>query len=449
MHQFYKATLQDPLFAAEGMDLERGIAALERIEGQCTEMQRIVSADSWKRRLFLTRYPIAKYALPLTFLRAFIQSERERRVFLSHPTIGSATRLLLSWKNAQRAYAADLRRYRFLHETLMRLEKKTDSFQFEDFAMNITSLADVKKVLALFEKNAEILGKEVALRDALLTNGTPYRTSRYVSKISAYKPTTISVRHQYLIDLELQHGAPFRDNKVVETFGPLAYTLDHFDKVPTEHAFYAFIVQEASSQARFLKISLADQFYFLDLTKLKDERNWGLQTLHAPSIKRGISHWFQSVTHGYASRDQLYVADMATVIDLRRRPSLPVEQVSLQRSSMLDLILMGGSFDLDTVIQNTKDRARAGLSKGYSYLDMLLIRTHPSVFYLPFNASVWRLDEMPNFLGSKKRDGEPKYKTLDMIEESLPSGMIELIMQGGRIRDEARKALEARLGALG
>jgi hypothetical protein len=209
--------------------------------------------------------------------------------------------------------------------------------------------------------------------------------------------------------------------------------------VPTAHAFYAYIVEDKDSQARFLKVALADRFYFLPLFGMKDERGWGLGSLHAPVIERGSTHWYQSVTHGYASRDQLYVADMATAFDLVRRPWLNREQVSLQRSSMLDLILMGLSFDLNMYLDNTKARSRAGLTRGYSHLDTLLIRTHPSVFYLPFNASVWRLEEMPNFLGTKRVSGEAKYKTYEEIEATLPEGMLEQIMQGGRIREEARQ----------
>lgn len=438
LHHFYKATLSDPLFAAEGMDLEQGVAALNRIEGQCKEMEKYVGADSWKRRLFLARYPISKYALPLVFLRAFIESEQERRIFLSLPTNEAALKLLYSWKKTSRAYAQNVRRYRLLHKLLLAIEKKSDSFQFEDFAMHVTSIANVKRVLSLLEKNAEALGEEVARREALLVRGVPYRNERSVSKLPPYKPSSVSASHQRLIDLHVQHGAPFRDHTIVETIGPFAYTLAHFDNVPTEHVFYAHIVQDAGSQARFIKINLADQFYFLDLSTVLDARNKGVQT---PVIERGFSHWYQSVTHGYSTRDQLYVADMATAIDLQRRPWLATPQVSMQRSSTLDLILMGISYDFDMAVGHAKERSRLGLANAYSYLDVLLIRTHPSLFYLPFNASVWRLPELPQFLGHR-RDGEPKYKTLDTIEDKLSEGMLELIMQGGRIREEARRAAE-------
>ena len=48
---------------------------------------------------------------------------------------------------------------------------------------------------------------------------------------------------------------------------------------------------------------------------------------------------------------------------------------------------------------------------------------------------------MPNFIG-RRREGEPKYVTFDTIKDKLPEGMIDLIMQGGRIREEARVTAE-------
>ena len=96
-----------------------------------------------------------------------------------------------------------------MHEAVIRLEKKTDDFQFEDFTMNTMSIADIKKMLVLYEKNAAALTAEVARRKALLLHGVPYKIERKVPELQSYKPAAVSARHQYIVDLDLQHGYPF------------------------------------------------------------------------------------------------------------------------------------------------------------------------------------------------------------------------------------------------
>jgi hypothetical protein len=435
LHSFYNSVQSDPLFAAEGMDLEQASAALDRIEILVKEAEMLVSSTSIWRRLFLIRYPTARYAIPIRFLRAFIESERQRRKFVVYPTMESAQLLLAQWEKTAHVYTTCARKYRWLHEAVVQVKKLPDTFAFQDFCGNVTSLASIFEIIRLVERNAHALAEDVHRRKLLLTKGVPFSTTRTVDVLPPYTPTTISPELQHLVDLDRLHGYPFRDNTIVQTFGPFLYTLSHYDVAPTPHAFYAHIVEDASSKARMFKVSLADEFFLLDLRGELDVRNRGLQ---GPIIERGITHWVQSMTHLYATRDQRYNADIATQIDLELRPWLNRENVIMQRSSSLDLILMSCAFDLVMYLDNARVRIKDGSLGRYPLIDTLLIRTLPSIYFLPFNASVWRLSETPNFLGTK--DGSVmKYQRYSDIKDVLPEGMIDRIMEGTRIRAEARQ----------
>ena len=73
----------------------------------------------------------------------------------------------------------------------------------------------------------------------------------------------------------------------------------------------------------------------------------------------------------------------------------------------------------------------------------LLFATHPSLYYLPFNGSVWRLQQQPNFLGSQRAVPEDLLYVDEkaVLADTTPQEF-ELVMQSGRIREEARRKAE-------
>src|SRR3989344_3380672 len=121
---FLGAVRQDPLFAAEGLDLENAERALDEIETRSGELSDAFAAGSFMRRLFFIRYPIARYAIPVLFLRAFIAGEKARRQILAHPTRESGETLVTAWEHALRAFRTSVARYRLMHRLLLKLEKK-------------------------------------------------------------------------------------------------------------------------------------------------------------------------------------------------------------------------------------------------------------------------------------------------------------------------------------
>ena len=71
----------------------------------------------------------------------------------------------------------------------------------------------------------------------------------------------------------------------------------------------------------------------------------------------------------------------------------------------------------------------------------LFTNTYPSLLFLTFNGSVWRLPRKPEFLGSSRAKPEERiFQSADMVLPLLSEHEVELVMKGGRIREEARKA---------
>ena len=440
LREFDALLRTDPLFAAEGLDLDRASQALNSLESAVSDIESVFSKDSWRRRLFLTRYPLARYAVPIPFLRAFIESERLRRMFLSAPTEENARRVLAGWRVAARAYMKSVERYTRLHEVLYSLEKQPDSFVLNDMVGNQTTLADIDRARALMAQNAELLNRTVREREhALRVGGSFERRTASFSPLPGFQKGELSPTHASLHALEMQQLL-LMGVEILETHGPLQYELSHFDDVPTKHLFMLYVLRNPTINLPTARVVLADRFYFLPIigpnARFGGIGKSGFELL----IKRGMRYWYQSATNLYTSRDLNYWSEVLTIVDRTRRPQLDWHLVEAQRSSLFDLLLGACANDIQIYVWNTYERIALGKSAGFSLLYGLLVRSYPSIYYLPFNQSVWRLKELPNFLGSARiSKNDQLYRTEDAIAADTTPEEMELIMQGIRIRKEARE----------
>ena len=420
----------DPLFSAEGMDLERGEAVLDGIELLTRNIETRMGKNSLLRRMFFTRYPIARYALPVPFVRDFIKSEQSRRRFLADPSEENGTLLVQAWEKAQLSFAQCVKRYRILHQLLFRLDTEA-KHPIQDVLGNVITPEDVWSHMQLLERNSVELQRAVELRRALLRGQNVSNTlSTGTSDKLRYVPTHISSTHAHLHDMDRAHCLPFRHGKVIESFGPLSYALKNFDGERTSHVFSAYVVRNHSGLIS-LRVSSLDVYRFIKITGPDARFPHIGQAAFIDLIRAGLPYWYQSVTSLYTMRDQQYWADIATIFDCDRRPDLDLELVQAQKSSLLHLLLGACLEDHEIYLENVE------LRKGYWY--WLLFRTHPSIYYLPFNKSVWRLGEKVNFLGSGRAEPEQiLYKSADVLLKELTSEEIERVMHGGRIRADAR-----------
>ena len=427
----------DPLFAAEGMNLEGAEAALDGL----AEVARAYEAVLGKhplRRIFFTVMPIARSAIPIPFLRSFVECERRRRIFLARPTMSSARRLVESWETAQKHYARSVNRLTSLYRVLQAFDRVTKALSpEEDKHGNILTRDDIDRQLGSLKANARALANAMKVkRDCLrgieeaLPRSNPDSHLRYIEG-------SVPERYARMHEFEILHGAPFRHGAILEEHGPILYTLSNFDGTPTAHNFKLYIVRDDKSGAVSLKVTVLDVYLFLKLN-MKPEvlrlRN------HQSLAGTGLPYWYQAATKLYATRDQAYWADIATIVDMRRRPHLDRNLVHAQKSSMFDLLLGSCLGEHGQGLESIREHVLRGTYASSRAWKYLLHRAYPGIYFLTFNKSVWRLEERPDFLGSRRAGPEEfVYKSADEILAILTPDELELVMQGGRTRERVRR----------
>ena len=291
---------------------------------------------------------------------------------------------------------------------------------FEELARSTDTLA----------KNARALSAEVKRREAVLEGIAPaHEAPAAVNPIVWKEAAPLSAERIFLKELEEKN----MQMTVMETYGPIAYQLSAFDDVPTFHTFYIYLGKGKGGRTA-LRVMLADTHYFVDLrsgAEFIDKK-----TLFGPLIECNIPYWFQGVTHFYCTRDVSYYADLATVIDRIRRPSLDAHAIQSQKSSLLDLLLWNGVHMATMLLGQSKVfRALGRPQRPISHL--LVGRSHASLYYLSFNRSVWRIPEKPFFPGTQFGSAKSSHVEFEAIRSSVTPQMLETIFQGAKIRREA------------
>ncbi len=428
----------DPLFAAEGMDLERGEAMLDGTE-EVARAYEDVLGGSILRRIFLTVLPLSRTAFPVPFLRSFIECERRRRRFLARPTMSTALNLMESWDAAQKQFSKSASRLRRFYLAVQAFCRVTDMiFSRKDKHGNILTPEDIDRQLGSLQLNAHALARAVKeRRDFLLGAGGIPRDSKPDIALH-YTEGSLPEKYARMHELGLLHATPFRHGVILEEHGPLLYTLSNFDDRPTAHNFKLYVVQDNKHGVTRLEVVVLDTYLFFKIsTKPEDVRLRNHQAL----ADNGISYWYQAAAKLYTTRDQTYWADIATIVDARRRPYLDQNLVQAQKSSLLDLLLGSCLGEHWQGLEHFKEFVERGAFNSNHVWRHLLNRSYPSIGFLTFNKSVWRLSERPHFLGSRRAGPqEMVYKSADEILTILSSEELERVMQGGRIREEARRA---------
>lgn len=453
LNDFYALTLRDPLFAAEGLDLDNAGRALDELEKVTKKLQ--ILDQTISGQVYFLFHPLTKILHPFSFLRSFLESEKARRRFLASPTFDHAKILVHYYLNAVRYLEKDLIAYR---SACLAAQKKTQAKVPQATAYNFygqrVSFTDFINCINVMLHNAQVLRSEVVGRSKLLLTSMQGElfgkqklgTKRPIAKASIIDPIpqkSVKKRlpsqyhellrwaeqgRDYMYYLEKRYGTI-----TTELLGPIFYELAQFDKKPTVHQFFVSIAKDASDTPRSFSAILADQYHFIDLSPDKYKFYADIFTFE-PLIKRGIKYWYQPATSFYFTSDLTYYPDLATIIDLKRRPFLNRSYVLSQKSSMFDLILWTGYFHNLGYLQNITARIKAG-KKIDSWHYLLIGRSYPSLYYLPFNRSVWRLREKPNFLGIPSR--QPAfYLTFNQLPSTLTKKDLQKIFEGGRIRTE-------------
>lgn len=427
---FRDATKADPLCAAEGLDLESASRALDALVKATSALEDVYAPTHFRYRLFCLRYPLAETLYPLSFLRGFLECERARRAFLAEPTALLARSLAQRVEACASALQKDVDRFQKAHETALSLDRQgIDAGTSYCFLDGVVTAGDILASLDQLGHNASVLRAEARARTALLTRNAPQRLAGpLVEPIECREAAALSSDQLLLKELEERNF----QMEVAEKFGPISYRLSAFDGAPTSHTFFVYFGAGKSGNPA-MRVLLADRHLFLDLKNGSPYLD--KDALFSPLIERGIPYWFQPLTSFYMTRDISYYADLATIVDLMRRP-LPQETLIAQRSSLLDRLLWEGAVSARRFIDHSTLLARSG--KLPLLFHLFAARSHSSLYYLPFNRSVWRLPERPSFPGVYTSAG---YLSYDAIRSSLTPELLEQIFAGGKIRREGWNAL--------
>lgn len=429
---FTKSVVLDPLFSLEGADLEKSDAVLDALEGACQKMEDIITPGNFLRRMILVVYPLSRSVVPIAFLRAVIGSERARRRFNASSSDSDARLLIAAWHTCAKEYERSVRRFGALHELLLRLERVDPATAFQDMFGNVMSVADFRAALRTMRENAALLNEEVRRRERIVA-GLDVRIDPPKVEKDEWIEGEIAAHLKPLHDLETKHSASFRHSDIIERYGPMYLSASHFgDSRPRQ--FMVYVLKDKRDGVLLLKAALVDAFYALDLHS-KESARFGRagRGQYLPLIERGISHWYQPATHVYSTLDHTYLARLATLVDLRRRPSLDEALVRVQRSSMLDLLL---GFVLDNFkirLMSLAARTKRGDMNSRQLFSLLIGHSGFGITFLHYNASVWRIDR-PLALGGQRSRDPSIFEQLD--PRKIEPEMMELIMKGGRIREE-------------
>lgn len=432
LQDFYDLTIHDPLFAAEGVDLKNAQEALENLEAITKELQ-IVDTTFLGRMHFLV-HPLTETLHPLRFLRVFLQAEQARRDFLGDPTLQQAIQLSKIHFLAVDALEKDLSSFR---EAVLHAQKKTSqknssisqylfnnrSFTFDEFILSI----DVMK------ENAKELRLEVKKRQQLLSGDIRKLIRRFPKNQQNHQDENMTTSLKKVEELEWTvMGRDFmyylkkRYGKIkTEFFGPFTHKLSQFDSYPTDHEFFIAIIKDSHEIPRYFYPILADKYHFLEINTVTKDTY-----MYTALLKKKISYWYQPASMMYFTSDLTYYADLATRLDSKRRPFLDQNLLMSQKSSMLDIFLWTGYYHnlwyLKSIQQRIEDKQKIGI---WHYL--LIGRSYSSLYFLPFNKSVWRLKKNPNFLGHPTKYGT---KYLSALPHDLTKELLRNIFDGGIIR---------------
>jgi hypothetical protein len=451
LNEFYMLTVKDPLFSAEGLDLDNAYWAIEQLEKITSELQIIDRTLSGKAYFFFN--PLTKILHPFAFLKNFLKSERARRHFLASPSTETAQSMISAYYKTVKALETDLIAYRsaFFHlqqKTLSRFPKASaynfyqQKVSFSDFIRNIDLMLENAKELRsqINDRNTLLLqafkkilfnASQPSKKAQIVYSSTldPIPLKKFNKKLSSQNQEIlgwIQGGRDYNFYLEKRYGYI-----KTELFGPIFYKLSQFDKNPATHEFYLSLIKDKTGKIRFISAILSDEYHFLELSQDRYKFHADRFT-YQPLIKRGINFWYQPATAFYFTPDLTYYPDLLTTFDLKMRPFLNQSLLLSQKSSLLDMLLWNGYFHNLSYLQNISSRIKAGREVG-SWHYLLAGRSYPSLYYLSFNKSVWRLSKNINFQGifSDKSAIFIPYKELP---SKLKKADLKKIFEGGRIR---------------
>lgn len=430
LKNFYNLTLADPLFAAEGLDLENAHWALDDLRKLSEDLEHEYRKQY---RWFCFRYPFVETLHPIRFLEHFLKCEALRRKFIDDPSEHNAQDLLRRYKKTVSALRENADAYR---EALIAAQKAepfpkeaifhfiSENFSFTDILRFIDKIIENTHALEIEILNREhiLSGKNIEMRDL---------TALPITAINEHEsgPVLPPLFQKVFAwtEEELQKKA-----ETAERYGPIFYKCAQFDDQPTLHHFYFYLMKHKSSERLRPFILMADRYYFVDIKKFFENSSLAnLRITWKTLYELGERYEMRSGTQPYVTFDLRYWSDLATIVDTKwRRPILRKNSVLAQKSSLFDILLWG----LNYTNRHFLIRQQIAL-KNHGIINPLfglfINRSYISLYYLLHNQSVWRLKDSKDSHNTF-RFYESFNKTLEEVASEVPEAELKMLIKGVR-----------------
>ena len=436
--KFRELTVKDPLFAAEGLDLDNARAAVGKLDELAEDLER---AYRKSYRWFCFWHQFTETLYPIRFLNRFLDSESGRRAFLAKPTLQGAKNLIaINFKTAK-AMRENAEAYRGALLAARRAEKFPEKAVFNFISTKFSFEAIIKFVDSIIE-NAHLVDKEIKNRSVLLQGGK-FSTEESAAAVPIpQKPAGLALQPEYREALAWIEESIKKHASIEEKSGPIYYEISQFDGKPVTHQFYVYLLKLHKSDVRRLLPVLADRHYFVD-EKARTEGSLGNFKIMAKTQAALGQRWgMRLATQPYYSLDLRYYADLATIFDSARRP-LDRQTAVSQRTSLFDLILW------DLYIKNKAHAERQKLAiqhfkSAYLLFGLYITRTYPSLLYITFNRSAWR-NKAPIGLDLANSIAEPSYfRSFEYVSSQMPKDQFKSLFDifGGDFKNDFLNALK-------
>ena len=428
LQKFYNLTLTDPLFAAEGLDLDNTRWALEDLRKLANDLEREYRKQYW---WFCFRYPFVETLHPIRFLERFIDCERSRRLFLYNPIMPNAQDLIRSYQKTLAALGECARAHREALIAAKNAEPFPENAIFH-FISESFSFSDMLQLVGLIIKNTQRLEEEIKQRAQILSGALaetflPPEVIPLVTRESG--PALSPLLQKALAWTEEQLG----ENAIIsERYGPIFYECSQFDEKPATHQFYFYVMKYRASEKLRPFIVMADRYYFIDIKKFFESASLAhLRITWKTLYELGHKYEMRSGTQPYVALDLGYWADLATIVDTKwRRPVLNGRAVVSQRSSMLDFLLRG----LNYANRHFLIRQQVAL-RDHNIINpvfgLFVTRSYISLYYLLHNKSVWRLHDVELSKNTFSFYGD-FCKTIDEVAADVSEEELKILIRGIR-----------------
>lgn len=437
---FYQWTKEDPLLTGPGFDTDQFSKTISLLEENQQALMKI--------------YHLDKPFIPTKFLSSLPKVIKAEKVFLNSPSLENAQTLITAYKTTVYLYKQDIEDKNILLNNFFQSRNKGANIIYVDVSSTPQIILDAhQKIL----KNAQKLREEVGERErCLLGKGTCLPSNHFLPPEEAKNNSAIKEEGILPVNVLFSEIDQPKSSDILR--GPYQVETACFglndDLTTPQRPFYIVETQSKSlyfEKMPYLFMKLADENYYRRLRPERFEEQilldkgltWILQPetraykcpdltyqpklstinlltklvgnnpLFLPLDPTGISEIDALIAQGKDLEANLLASEIPSFEQVKKLSDLYLYFYSkskkndfLQRGLLGDRLLVDYPILLNNLVlelSNLKVEEVLNNSKaqGDNFLFLFATRSAPTLTYLTFSKSFWRLDEQPLFIQNK------------------------------------------------